>query len=209
MSDKPRWVENSIMRLALGATEATLGTSGLNAVLHIALLDRYLDHLPPNDNKLAVPGTDFAALWSGIMRMYGEHAARGVFRRWGVNFGHGGVDTRPTAKLLKPMLNFLPLPQRTHTILEAFVREANNARGEPLHQLQEEADVFVITFDDCLYCYGLHVAEPICLTVAATIETVLKWGTGHDYAVSETTCRACGGEVCTFVIDKHPLHPTK
>ncbi len=206
MIDKPRWVENSIMRLALHATEETLGKSGLNAVLHVAVLDRYIDQLPPNDNKLTTPGGDFAALLAGIMRMYGEHAARGIFRRWGAAFGYGGVHSRPTAKLLKPMLNLLPRPRRTYTILEALVREADHARGEPVHHLREETSAFVVTFDDCLYCYSLQAAEPICLTLTATIETVLKWGTGRDYAVSETTCRACGDEVCAFVVDKQPLN---
>jgi hypothetical protein len=206
MIDKPRWVENSIMRLALQATEESLGKSGLNAVLRVAVLDRYIEHLPPNDNKLTTPGGDFAALMAGIVRMYGEHAARGIFRRWGAAFGYGGVQSRPTARLLKPMLNLLPLSRRVYTILDALVREANNARGEPLHALREEGNTFVVTFDDCLYCYSLQAAEPICLTITATIETVLKWGTGRDYAVSETTCHARGDEVCAFVVDKQPLN---
>ncbi len=205
MSDKPRRVENGIMRLALQATEATLGRSALNAVLRVSMLEAYIDHWPPHDNQLTTPGSDFSALLCGIFHMYGEHAARGIFRRWGASFGRGGVESRPTAKLLKPMLSLLPHDRRASTLLEALTREADTTRGAALHTLVEYDDTFTITFADCLYCHGLRVAEPICLTIIGTLEAVLLWGTGHEYAVTETACLARGDEVCTFVIDKQPL----
>lgn len=192
------------MRLALQATEATIGQNGLNAVLRVTNLERYLTP-PPNDNQLAVPGEDFAALFAGIVSMYGEQSARGLFRRWGANFGRGAVASRPTARLLRPMLNLLPLARRTHTVLEAFVREADHARGETLHTLREDEQAFSVTFADCLYCRNLHTTEPICLTIVGTIESVLQWGTGREFAVSETTCQARDDEACTFVIDKRPF----
>lgn len=205
MPDQPRRIENSIMRLALRATEAALGQSALYANLRMAGLEHYIDQPPRNDNQLATPGEDLSALLAAILHMYGEQSARGVFRRWGWLFGQGGVESRPTAKLLRPMLNLLPLNRRMLAVLEAFVREADNARGETLHTLTETNEAFMVTINDCLYCHSLRTTEPICLTVVGTLEAVLKWGTGRDYAVSETTCSARGDEVCTFVIDKRPL----
>jgi bacteriochlorophyll 4-vinyl reductase len=202
----PRRIENSIMRLALRATEATLGQSGLYAILRMAGLDHYIEQPPRNDNQLDTPGTDLSALLGAILHMYGEHATRGLFRRWGSLFGQGGAESRPTAKLLRPMLNFLPLNRRALTVLETLVRESDAARGEALHTVTETDDAFVVVFDDCLFCYSLRTSEPICLTVVGTLEAVLKWGTGRDYTVSETTCTARGDEACTFVIDKRPLN---
>ena len=203
-----RRIENSVMRLALRATEATLGQNGLYAMLRLAGLDHYIEQPPHNDNELTTPGTDLSALLAAILHMYGEQSARGIFRRWGWLFGQGGVESRPTAKLLRPVLNLLPLNRRVPTLLETFVREADQARGEMLHTLSETDDAFVLVFNDCLFCHSLRalrVSEPICLTVVGTLEAVLKWGTGRDYTVSETTCTACGVEACTFVIDKRPL----
>jgi bacteriochlorophyll 4-vinyl reductase len=205
MNMSPRRLENSIMRLALRATEATLGQSGLNAILRVAGLENYIEQPPRNDNQLGTPGTDLSALLAAILHMYGENATRGLFRRWGVLFGQGGVESRPTAKLLRPMLTFLPLNRKVLTLLETLVREADQARGEPLHTVTETDDAFVLVFNDCLYCHGLRTSEPICLTVVGTLEATLKWGTGRDYTVSETTCTARGDEACTFVIDKRPL----
>ena len=206
MATIPRRIENSIMRLALRATEATLGQSGLYALLRLAGLENYIEHPPRNDNQLDTPGTDLSALLSAILHMYGEQSTRGLFRRWGALFGQGGVESRPTAKLLRPMLSFLPLNRRVLTVLETLVREADQARGEILHTVTETDDAFVVVFNDCLYCHSLRTSEPICLTVVGTLEAVLKWGTGRDYTVTETTCAACGDEACTFVIDKRPLN---
>jgi bacteriochlorophyll 4-vinyl reductase len=201
----PRRIENSIMWLALRATEAALGQNSLYAMLRLAGLEQYIDQPPRNDNELTTPGTDLSALLAAILNMYGEQSARGIFRRWGWLFGQGGVESRPTARLLRPVLNLLPLNRRVLTLLETFVREADLGRGEALHTLDAAGDAFVVVFNDCLYCHSLRTSEPICLTVVGTLEAVLKWGTGRDYAVSETTCTARGDEVCTFIIDKRPL----
>jgi predicted hydrocarbon binding protein len=208
MSDHyaPCRIENSIMRLALRATEATLDHSGLYAMLRMAGLEHYIEQPPRNDHQLATPGEDLSALLAAILHMYGEQGTRGIFRRWGLLFGQGGVESRPTAKMLHPLLNLLPPQRRVLAVLEAFMCEADQARGETLHTLTETDAALIVTFNDCLSCHNLRTSEPICLTIVGTLEAVLKWGTGRDYAVSETTCLACGGAACTFVIDKRPLN---
>jgi bacteriochlorophyll 4-vinyl reductase len=203
---QPRWVENSIMRLALTSTEATLGKSGYHAVAHVAGLDRLLETPPPDNTKLETPGEDFSALLNAILNMYGESSSRGLFRRWGAAFGTTAVKRRPSAKLLKPMLALLPLRRRVHTVLDALVREANNARGAELHPLSEKPEQYVLTFNDCLYCAGMHPTEPICFTVVGILETTLKWGSGRDLTVREVQCHARGDAACVFEIDKQPLH---
>jgi predicted hydrocarbon binding protein len=52
----------------------------------------------------------------------------------------------------------------------------------------------------------MHPAEPICFTIVGTLEAVLKWGTGRDFAVREVKCSARGDDLCAFEIDKQPLH---
>jgi bacteriochlorophyll 4-vinyl reductase len=203
---KSRWVENSIMRLALTSTEQTLGQSGYYAVVNVAGLNRLLEAPPPDNTRLDTPGEDFAALLNGILKMYGEIPTRGVFRRWDATFGRLGVKRRPSATLLRPMLSLLPLQRRVRTILDALIREADTARGEALHTLSERPDFYILTFRDCLYCDGMHPAEPICFTLVGTLEVVLKWGTGRDFMVREVKCRARGAAACVFEIDKQPLH---
>lgn len=204
--EKSRWVENSIMRLTLACAESVLGAASLNAVLRVSGLEHYLDAPPRNDNQLVIPGDEYAALFKGIVQMYGEQVARGILRRWGTEFGERGAAARPAAKLLRPMLSLLPLQRRTLTLLDALVHEADHARGEPLHALRVTDDAYHIIFADCLYCRALRTTEPACTAVVGTIEAVLAWGTGRNFAVTETTCQARGDAACTFVIDKQPLH---
>src|SRR5512139_883020 len=148
---KQRWVENSIMRLALSSTETTLGKSGYYAVLHVAGLDRLLDALPPDNTKLETPGEDFSALLNAILNMYGEVSTRGLFRRWGATFGEAAVKRRPSAALLRPLLSLLPLQRRVRTVLAAVINEANAARGEALNTLRDKRDQYFLTFNDSLY----------------------------------------------------------
>ncbi len=203
---KQRRVENSIMRLALSSTETTLGKNGYYAVMHVAGLDRLLDALPPDNTRLETPGEDFSALLNAILNMYGEVSTRGMFRRWGATFGAAAVKRRPSAALLRPLLSFLPLQRRVRTLLNALVNEVNAARGEALHTLADRRDQYILTFNDCLYCAGAHPTEPICYSVVGTLEAVLKWGTGRDFAVREVKCSARGDAACVFEIDKQPLH---
>jgi bacteriochlorophyll 4-vinyl reductase len=203
---KPRRVENSIMRLALSSTEATVGQNGYHAIVHVAGLDRLLETPPPDNAQLETPAEEFSALLNAILNMYGEVSTRGLFRRWGVKFGETALKRRPSATLLRPMLSLLPLQRRMRTVLDALVNEATAARGEALQTLADESDRYVLTFNDCLYCAGMHPAEPICYTIVGTVEAVLKWGTGRDFAVREVKCAARGDAACIFEIDKQPLH---
>jgi len=201
-----RWVENSVMRLALSSTEAILNKTGALAVTHVAGLDRLLETPPPDNTKLETPGEDFSALLNAILSMYGEVPSRGIFRRWGAMLGTTAVRRRPSATLLKPMLAFLPLQRRVRTILDALVNEANVARGEPLHTLTDKPECYALTINDCLYCANMHPAEPICYTVVGMLEAVLKWGTNRDFTVREVACAARSAPACVFEIDKQPLH---
>jgi bacteriochlorophyll 4-vinyl reductase len=203
---KQRRVENGIMRLALSSTETTLGKNGYYAVVHMAGLDRLLDAPPLDNTRLETPGEDFSALLISILNMYGEVSTRGVFRRWGATFGEVAVRRRHSAALLRPLLSLLPLQRRVRTVLDALVNEANAARGETLHTLTDRRDQYFVTFNDCLYCAGAHPAEPICYPIVGTLEAVLKWGTGRDFAVREVKCSARGDAACVFEIDKQPLH---
>ena len=114
----------------MSSTEATLGSSGYHAVIHVAGLQQLLDSPPPDNTQLETTGEDFSALLNSILNMYGEVSARGLFRRWGATFGAIAVKRRPSAFLLKPMLSLLPLQRRVRTVLDALVNEANAARGE-------------------------------------------------------------------------------
>jgi len=203
---QPRRVENRMMRLALNSAELTLGTSGYYAVLQVAGLDAYAETLPPNSHDLETPAAHFAALFNGILTMYGEGPARGLFRRWGAIFGTTALKRRPSAALLRPLLRVLPLQHRVRTILNAVADESDQARGAQLHTVRDAADQYTLTFRDCLYCDGLHPAEPICYTIVGTLEAALKWGTGRDFAVREVQCQARGAGACVFEIDKQPLH---
>ena len=188
-AEKPRWVENSIMHLALETTHNILGQGGYYAVMRVAKLEHYLE-----------------ALLNGMFTMYSEPVARGLFRRWGRQFGLAAVEHRMSAHVLKPLLGLRPPQHRVHTLLNAILREANAARGEPLHILQIEENAYWLTFQDCLYCRQLQATEPACYAVVGMIEAVLHWGTGQEFFVREIECMALGAAACRFKIPRQIRH---
>lgn len=205
MNAKQRWVENSIMALALSSTEITVGRNGYHAVLHLAGLDRYIEQPPPLNNRLETPGEDFSALLNGLFKMYGENSARGLFRRWGATFGLQGVKRRSSAMLLKPILTLMPLQRRTRSVLNALMSEADAARGESLHTLVDLPGYYQIEFRDCLYCNGLQPTGPVCFSIVGILEAVLTWGVNREFDVLEVQCAAHGDPACVFKINKRPL----
>ena len=76
-----RRVENSIMRLAMSSTEATLGSSGYHAVIHVAGLQQLLDSPPPDNTQLETTGEDFSALLNSIEGKLGQPRVRPPPRR--------------------------------------------------------------------------------------------------------------------------------
>jgi hypothetical protein len=76
-----------------------------------------------------------------------------------------------------------------------------------LHTLADSPGQYILSFRDCLYCAGMHPAEPICFTIVGTLEAVLKWGTGRDFAVHEVKCSARGDDQLVQAVPRGARHP--
>ena len=96
------------MRLALSSTEATLGTSGYYAVVHIDGFHRLLEDAAARQYQTRNTGQRFFR----AAERHPEHVRRSFIarsvRRWGTTFGTTAVKRRPSAKLLKPTPSLLP-----------------------------------------------------------------------------------------------------
>jgi hypothetical protein len=66
MSRPDSVIVNGLVRQALVSAQEVMGENGLNAVLHAAGLDRYINNLPPNNMEPAIKTSDYAHLNQAI-----------------------------------------------------------------------------------------------------------------------------------------------
>ena len=202
MSEPQSWLSNAHMRLALRVFETLLGRTGQAAVLHLAGLERYLDQPPPDNDRLEVPRADLMALFSGIVSMFGEQGARGVFRRWGRAFAARRANHVPALRLLRVGLRLLPAERSARFVLERLLHHIGLARAEAQAPLQAQGEYFWLTLSDCLYCPAASLTPPNTLIVVGLLEGLLHWATRRDYDVSLDR-----PDALTFAIRKRPLGP--
>lgn len=203
MSETQRWISNAQMRSALQVVAELLGRNGQTAVLRLSGLERYIDQLPPDDDRMEIPRGDVGAMFSGIIGMFGDQGARGVFRRWGHAFAARRIERHFALKLLRTFLRLLPPERSARFALERLLHHVDLARPDQPPRLNDRGDAFVLELTDCIYCYNQNLTQPNCLTAIGLIEGLLRWTTGHDFDVSEEISPALGVQI--FKIRKRPI----
>jgi len=180
-----RWISNAQMRGALQVVEDLLGRNGQTAVLRLSGLERYIDQLPPDNDQMEIPRGDISALFSGIISMFGDQGARGVFRRWGRAFAARRAQRRFALRLLRPVMRLLPAERSARIVLERLLHHVDLVRDDQPPVLDDRGDYFILELTDCVYCSGQNLPQPSCLTVIGLLEGLLRWITGNDYDVTE------------------------
>ncbi len=198
-----RWISNAQMRGALQVVRELLGRNGQTAVLRLSGLERYIDQLPPDNDEMEIPRGDISALFSGIVSMFGDQGARGVFRRWGRAFAARRAERRFALRLWRAMLRLLPPERSVQVVLERLLRHVDLVRDDQSPTLDDRGDHFVLELTDCVYCYSPSQSQPGCLTVIGLLEGLLRWSTGNDYDVTEES--SADPEVQLFKIRKRPI----
>lgn len=69
---------NKIARIFLAAMEDVMGKNGLNAILNLAGLQKYIDNFPPDNLEREFDFADFTALQIALEDMYGPRGGRGL-----------------------------------------------------------------------------------------------------------------------------------
>ena len=202
MSETQRWLSNAQMRLALQVFEDLLGHNGQTAVLHLSGLERYIDQLPPGDDQMAIPRGDMTALFSGVISMFGDQGARGVFRRWGRAFAVRRIQRHAALRLVRLGLRLWPAERRARYSLERLLHHVDMTRQEPHTSIDDDGDYFILKLSDCLYYPSQNPSQPHNLIVVGLLEGLLHWFTGDDYDVCQDV-----PEMVVFRVRKHPISP--
>ena len=196
---------NASLRVLFLSMEEVMGPNGVSAVLNASGLTRFVKNYPPNDLTPCVPFEDYATVVKAVEDFYGPRAARASLIRVGrATFQYAMKEHPTTLGLAGLALKVLPLNMQIKTVLNNVANGMTKDLNEPAH-VEEQANGFVFVKDICGACEGRKADKPVCFTTAGALLESLKWATGKNFSVTETVCRATGGPICSFRIDKTPL----
>jgi len=198
------FIPNSIMHITLTAVKDIVGANGLNTILNNADLNKYRDNFPPNDEKLEVPGVEFATIIGSIIDIFGEKGARPILYNAGRKGFQVTLEKNPAMfGLVGVGLKLLTKRKRLEKIFTIGAEGTNKVFGEN-QRFYVSDEGFVCELFDCYWCKGLKSDGPICFGEVGLDAEVAKWASGEEHEVKEVLCRAKGDDVCKFVISFEP-----
>jgi predicted hydrocarbon binding protein len=205
MSDGGRAVTNARVRRLMLGIQDVMGQSGLATVLRQANLQRFASALPPANGERGLPATEFASLMQAIENYYGR-GARGTLTRVGyASFDRLVASRRFVAGSYRLLFQVLPLQTRQMLTLRWLASEIAGRDGRVTVHLDDNRISLVDHESDATA--GRHRDSEICWETIGEIQQALKWGTGHEFDVSERSCKAKGDAACRFEVGE-PLNPS-
>lgn len=197
---------NKIGRIILLAMEEIMGRNGVNAVLNLAKMRHLINNYPPNNFDRQFTFEEVSAIQQSLDEMYGPRGGRGLALRAGrACFKYGLKEFGPVLGIADLAFRLLPLNMKLKVGAEVFADTFNKYSDQQV-RLSEDDDRIFWHIDRCPICWERKSDIPCCHLAVGIIQEALYWVSGgKNFSVQETSCVACGNDVCTIVIDKRPL----
>ncbi|HXF86001.1 MAG TPA: V4R domain-containing protein [Anaerolineales bacterium] len=190
---------NRILRRFAEMTALELGADQFNAILALA-------NLPSTWAKphtfLEMSASDSAHVYAALqaaLRAYFGRGARGVLLRVGQHLWDQLLEDAPLGdKARAAFIRRLPLSTRHKPTLELLARFLGVQPGDvTVHTL--DLDLLLVDHASPT-THDQSANTPICFVTQGLIRASLVWGTGREYDVEETSCKAMGEKACKFKI---------
>ncbi|MCP4140583.1 MAG: 4-vinyl reductase [Chloroflexi bacterium] len=207
IEDSGLYYPNKFGLIIIQALEDVMGRNGLNAILNLAGLKKYVEGYPPDNLEKAFDFAELSALGVALEEMYGPRGGRGLALRAGrATFSDALKDFGALAGAGDLAFKVLPLQAKLRIGLPAMAKIFSQISDQ--HSTVEEKDSeFVYTIHKCPVCWGRTGSDkPVCFIATGLLQEGLKWiSGGNEFRVNESRCHAMGDEVCEFIIQKEPL----
>ncbi len=202
-----RKTENFVMRIYLNTIGNIVGSNGLKSILNYAHLEKYIDSIPPNNDRKEIPLKDLQIIFNSLYELFGQKGVRGLQLRVGRENARIGIEGRSSiAKPLMMAARLVPETRRMRLLLERVVEQSNqiytSQLKEPPVELQENEDHFLIIHKVRFESEGITSEVPVCNIFVGNLQYAIEWLTRHPHKVEEIECRAMGHPVDVFRIEK-------
>ncbi|MGQ9833065.1 MAG: V4R domain-containing protein [Candidatus Villigracilaceae bacterium] len=198
---------NKFGLILLKALEDVMGKNGLNAILNLAGLSKYIDTYPPDNLEKAIDFAEIAAINIALEEMYGPRGGRGLSLRVGrALFADALKNFGALAGVGDLAFKVLPLQAKLRIGIPAEAKIFSQISDQH-STVEERDDVIIYTIHKCSECYGRSgLDKPVCFMAVGLLQESLKWiSGGNEFRVNESKCIACGDDVCEFTIQKEPI----
>ena len=199
---------NKFARIYLQALEDVMGKNGVNAILNLAGLSKYINNYPP-DNLTKGTGIDFAeftALQVALEEMYGPRGGRGLAQRAGrATFSDALKNFGALAGVGDLAFKVLPLNTKLKVGVPAMAKIFSQF-SDQISNVIDEGDHFVYTLERCPMCWGRKTDRPVCYGGLGILKEGLRWVSGGlEFRVEMATCMGKGDDIGRYIVYKKPL----
>ncbi len=175
-----------------------MGRNGLNAMLKLAGLERYIGNLPPDNKTCEIRASEYAALIQAIETQLGS-GARGQLSRIGHATFKQIVATEKLSWNWVALVNRFQLPrQRIRGALVQLAKHLAAPDGKVAVYADDQRWLFADENSDG--AYGRKRTVESCWLTLGAIQECIHWATGSTYDVTEVACKAKGDSGCKFLI---------
>jgi len=193
-------IVNTIVRQALVSAEEVMGANGLNAVLRLSGLGRFVNNLPPDDIDPGIKAAEYAQLNQAIDEFYGR-GGKGMLRRIGkASFQYAINEQAALLGVAGTALKLLPQKQRIKFILNSMAGALKKSNPQVEAWVDEEGEKLAYVESSCAICHSRKSDKPISYLYLGSLGEAVHWATGKEYQIVETHCMAKGDEYCRFEV---------
>jgi predicted hydrocarbon binding protein len=202
-------IADAYMRWQLLAAEEVVGKAGLATVLRENGLGKFIENYPPEKFNFSsqITAGEYAAISAALMTFYGR-AGRGMTLRIGrlgckMAIEKQGALFNVAGSLA---LKLLPVGQQIKMGLENMqsgFRKLGESIGEDYElSVEDRGETVAYIAKACPVCAGQQADAAICTIFTGNIEEAMRWLTGKEHQVVETSCRAKGDPACVWEVNK-------
>lgn len=190
----------------LTGMEEVMGLQGVDAILRLASLERYIQNYPPASAELDFPFETVSLLQSTLEQNYGPRGGRGLALRIGrACFSYGLKEYGSMLGLTEMAFRLLSLPTKLSTGTKTFADLFNKHTDQKV-RVEEKGNKISWHIERCPLCWERSANEPVCHLAVGLLQESLYWLSGGKvFDVKEITCIAQGDADCTIVIDTIPF----
>jgi predicted hydrocarbon binding protein len=197
---------NKMGRIFLLALEDVMGKNGVNAILHLAGLDDYIDNYPPDNLEKAFDFADISAMLAALEQTYGPRGGRGLSLRAGrALFSNGLKNFGALAGAGDLAFKVLPLDTKLKIGVPAIAKIFNSMTDQ-LSSVSDHGDHYIYTLERCSMCHDRTTDKPCCHVAVGIIQEALKWVSGgKEFKIDMISCKGCGDDIGRLKIYKDPI----
>jgi predicted hydrocarbon binding protein len=196
---------NNMGRFFFIAMEELLGKNGLNAVMNLAGLSRFINNYPPNNLEKKFSFANYAAINQAIEDFYGVRGSKGLLLRAGkVSLDRALTEYTAIAGVGNLGMRLMPQNIKVKIALGVVARTFSTI-SDQISKVSDNDQGYVYENETCSMCWHRSVNSPCCHVAVGVLTEVLHWATGKNFRVTEAQCMGMGQPTCRFVIDKTPI----